>query len=104
MSNIKVTYKYIDGAHFFVSSDKDAAGLCVAHADLQTAFEEVSNQLSVLFEHNRGEKWNFKPGVPFEIFKKWAGEAFAAARDADRSGMITPASIQPWVYEGRERQ
>jgi hypothetical protein len=99
---INVTYKYIDGAHFFVSSDKDAAGLCVAHADLKTAFDEVAKQLSVLFEHNHGQKTDFKPGASFETFKQWLDASTALAKGFAQSGMIMPASVQPWMYESNK--
>jgi len=61
---IEVTYKYIDGAHFFVSDDKEALGLCVAHCDLKTAYEEVAYQLSALFEHNHNEETTFLQQFP----------------------------------------
>jgi hypothetical protein len=97
---IKVTYKYIDGAHFFVSSDKAAAGLCAAHADLKIAYDEVAKQLNVLFEHNHGQKGtDFKPGTSFETFKKWLDAATALAKGNDKPGMIMPGAVQPWMYE-----
>lgn len=99
MSTINVLYKCIDGAHFFVSEDKEAAGLCVAHNDLQTAFNEVSYQLGVLFEQNHGEKCKFIPGVPFEAFAKAIAASQLVAKGADQSGMMKLASIQPWMYE-----
>ena len=57
---IKVTYKFIDGAHFFVTTDKEAAGLCVANTDLKTALEEVAAQLSAIyaFDHGRSPSSN----------------------------------------------
>jgi hypothetical protein len=100
---INVTYKYIDGAHFFVSNDKDAAGLCVAHTDLKTAFDEVAKQLNVLFEHNHNQKGaTFKPGASFETFKTWLDASTALAKGLDQSGMIMPASVQPWMYESNK--
>jgi hypothetical protein len=50
-TEIKIAYKYVDGMHFFVPDDKEAAGLCVAHENLETAWEEVNTQLTVLFRH-----------------------------------------------------
>jgi hypothetical protein len=100
MSSIPVTYKYVDGAHFFVSTDKAAAGLCVAHADLKTAFDEVAKQLAVLFEHNHGQKGvAFKPEASFETFKKWLDASTALAKGLDQSGTIVPGAVQPWMYE-----
>ena len=49
---IIVLYKYVDGAHFFVSKDQKAAGLCVAHKDLATAMEAVSSALVMMFKEN----------------------------------------------------
>lgn len=96
---INVTYKFIDGAHFFVSNDKMAEGLCVAHADLKVAFEEVANQLNVLFEHNHGQKTCFKPVVPFEDFRT-AVEAFTLlTKGINQAGRMMPSSIQPWMHD-----
>jgi hypothetical protein len=99
MSNIKILYKFIDGAHFFVSNEREAAGLCVANANLKTAFDEVANQLNVLFEHNHGQKTEFRPAVPFEIFKHAIEASQLIATRADQSGMMMAAMIQPWMYD-----
>src|ERR1700724_3430287 len=96
---VQITYKYVDGAHFFVSNDKDVQGLCVAHADLKIAYEEVARQLNILFEQNKGEKRNFRPTVPFEKFKKMVEAVIPLAELADNGGLITPSSIQPWMYD-----
>jgi hypothetical protein len=66
---INVMHKVIDGAHFFVTDDKKAVGLCVAHADLEVAFNEVATQLNLLFKYNHGMECNFSPSVPFGQFK-----------------------------------
>jgi hypothetical protein len=58
------------------TTDKEAAGLCVANADLKTAFNEVAAQLSAIYAFNHGKKCNFQPAVPFETFK----EAISVAR------------------------
>jgi hypothetical protein len=79
VSAIKVAYKFVDGAHFFVSTDKEAAGLCVANTDLQTAWNEVSAQLNALWHFNHGKEGNFKPMVPFDSFKNTL-EALQAQR------------------------
>lgn len=97
MSTINVTYKCIDGAHFFVATDKEAAGLCVANTDLEMAFNEVSLQLNALFAFNHGKKCNFKPSVPFDTFKKSIEASQLVAKGADQSGMLTAALIQPWM-------
>lgn len=99
MSTINVTYKCIDGAHFFVATDKEAAGLCVAHTDMETAFNEVAKQLNALFAFNHGKKTNFKPRVPFEKFKLTMEVQQGVANLADESGAITPALIQAWMAD-----
>ena len=96
---IKVIHKFVDGAHFFVSDDKEAAGLCVAHPDLKTAFDEVAKQLNTLFEFNYGEKCDFQAGVPFENFKSAVEASRLVAKGADQSGMIVSATIQPWMCD-----
>jgi hypothetical protein len=97
-STIKITYKYIDGAHFFVTDDKEALGFCVAHNDLKVAYEEVSNQLSALFEYNHGVKATFIPSVPFEEFKKFTEASSMLAKGVMPPGEIVPSSIQPWMH------
>jgi hypothetical protein len=94
---IKVTYKFIDGAHFFVTTDKEAAGLCVANADLKTAFDEVAAQLSAIYAFNHGKKCNFQPAVPFETFKGVIDAIQQAAKAADQSGTIVANTVQPWT-------
>lgn len=71
MNEIKVEYSYVDGAHFFTGKDAFALGLCVAHADLKTAFEEVPVQLVNLLEVNKGIKAKVVPGVTFEELSNW---------------------------------
>jgi len=101
-TNVKILYKFIDGAHFFVSNEREAAGLCVANADLKTAFDEVANQLNVLFEHNHGLKTDFRPAVPFDVFKNAIEASQLIAKGADQSGMMMAAMIQPWMYECKD--
>jgi hypothetical protein len=98
MSNaIKVAYKFVDGAHFFVSTDKEAAGLCVANTDMETAFNEVSAQLNALWAFNHGKAGNFQPMVLFDSFKKTLEALQVVAKLGDQSGMIVPGPIQPWM-------
>jgi hypothetical protein len=92
-----VTYKSIDGAHFFVTTDKEAAGLCVANTDLKTAFDEVAAQLSAIYAFNHGKKCNFQPAVPFETFKGTLDAIQQAAKASDQSGMIVANTVQPWT-------
>jgi hypothetical protein len=97
MSTINVTYKSIDGAHFFVSTDKEAAGLCVANTNLQVAYTEVAHQLNALFKFNYGKECNFQPAVPFETMQKQIEASQMLAKGFDETGMMTAATIQPWI-------
>jgi hypothetical protein len=97
VNTIKVTYKFIDGAHFFVTTDKEAAGLCVANTDLKAAFDEVAAQLSAIYAFNHGKKCNFQPVVPFETFKGVIDAIQQAAKAADQSGTIVANTVQPWM-------
>lgn len=72
---ILVEYSHIDGAHYFTGKDAYAIGLCVADADLKTAFDEVSIQLMNLLEVNHEIKATVEPGVSFEEFQKWVTES-----------------------------
>ena len=65
---IQVYYKYVDGAHFFFSTEKEGAGLCAANCDLRRAFDAVAKQLHILYKEGRGENVTFTPTIPFEIF------------------------------------
>ena len=67
--SVRVTYEYVDGAHFFVSDDKMATGLCVAHKNLKTAFNEVAPVLEMLFKENHGMDVKFTPRVKYLEFK-----------------------------------
>jgi len=96
-STVKVTYKYVDGAHFFTSTDKAAEGLCVAHKDLGVAFNEVGVQLKLLYKHNHGLETNFSPPLPFDVFKHYIETAITGAEEYVNEGLITPSSIQPWM-------
>jgi anionic cell wall polymer biosynthesis LytR-Cps2A-Psr (LCP) family protein len=92
---IFVTYKVIDGAHFFIAADKKAAGLCVAHEDLEVAYYEVGEQLSKIVYFNTGEKVSYYPAIPLEEFKKLIDAYQAVTKLA--SGDITSAATQSWM-------
>ncbi len=99
MSTINVTYKCIDGAHFFVTTDKEAAGLCVAHTDFDTAFNEVAFQLNALFKFNHGIECNFQPRIPLAAFKKTIEAQQLVTKGADPTDTLMAALIQPWMAE-----
>jgi hypothetical protein len=99
MSTISVMYKCIDGVHFFVTTDKDAAGLCVANNDPAVAYAEVAHQLNALFKFNHNKECNFVPAVPFEAMKKQMEAAQLLAKGFEQSGMMMAATIQPWIAE-----
>lgn len=68
---ISVTYKFIDGAHFFVPADKKAMGLCVANTNLEIAYKEVGEQLSKIVAFSSGKMdVEYLPSVPFDEFKQ----------------------------------
>jgi hypothetical protein len=67
---ITVKYAHIKGAHFFTSNDKFGLGLCVAHQDLKTAFEETAVQLKMLLKLNHDIVADVEPTVPYEVFAK----------------------------------
>lgn len=68
--NIWVNYSLVDGAHFFTGVDGYAQGLCVAHKDFKTAFDEVAVQLTNLLLINHGENAVVTPAVSYEDFAK----------------------------------
>lgn len=68
---VNVLYKFVDGAHFFVSNDEATAGLCVAHGDVKKAYESVGTQLSKLFKMNHGEDLHFEPSMSVDAFIEW---------------------------------
>jgi hypothetical protein len=78
MSTIKevwVKHSVVDGAHFFTGADTFSAGLCVAHADLKTAYGEVAVQLKNLAEVNHSVHGDFVPAVPIEQFEAYLEKA-----------------------------
>jgi len=68
---IKVLYKYVDGAHFFIAGDEMSKGLCVAAASLDAAYKEVTDQINVLAKENLGQEIEYKPLVPEEELLHW---------------------------------
>jgi hypothetical protein len=104
MSTIKVTYKYVDGAHFFVSTDKEAAGLCVANTNLEVAYSEVAHQLNALFKFNHGQNCDFQPAVPLDVLKKQLEASQVLARGFDQTGMMMASTIAPWVAQQAGKQ
>ena len=71
MQTVNVLYKYVDGAHFFVSDDDKSLGLCVAHKDPVKAFEAVGSTLTKLFKENHGENAIFYPELSVHAFQQW---------------------------------
>jgi hypothetical protein len=51
---IPVDYEIVDGRHFFTAARQLGQGLCVAHSELKTAFDEVGRQLEVILSQNHG--------------------------------------------------
>jgi Ethanolamine utilization protein EutJ (predicted chaperonin) len=51
---IPVDYEIVEGRHFFTAARQLGRGLCVAHSELKTAFDEVGRQLEVILSQNHG--------------------------------------------------
>ncbi len=71
MNTVKVLYKNVDGAHFFVANDEMSTGLCVAHCDLEKAYTAVAIQLKKLFIQNHGIDADFEPSMSPSAFVNW---------------------------------
>lgn len=93
MQTLKVLYKYVDGAHFFVSDDEKTLGLCVAHTDAVKAFEAVGAQLKALFKENYDEDAEFEPEFSLPAFQRWF-----ASRSEEAMTLPAPgtAGVFPW--------
>ena len=94
MQTVNVLYKYVDGAHFFVSYDDKTLGLCVAHSDLTTAFEAVGPTLEKLFKENHGEDVKFQPEMSLCAFQKWFEHR---SREALTTPVPGTAGFVPWA-------
>jgi hypothetical protein len=94
MKTVKVLYKYVDGAHFFVSNDEASVGLCVAHCELEKAFDAVEIQLTKLFKKNHGVEAVFSPSMSSMAFASWVKN-----QQAENSSMPSPgvAGMVPWM-------
>ena len=68
---VLVEYAFVKGVHFFIPGDEATQGLCVAHQDLKTAYEAVSEALTMLFKMNHNEEAEFSPAIPVENFCCW---------------------------------
>jgi hypothetical protein len=91
---VKVLYKNVDGAHFFVANDEGSTGLCVAHSDLAVAYDAVSAQLTILYKQNHDIEASFEPEMSPSAFIKWLLEQEKAAHSAPTPGI---AGISGWT-------
>jgi hypothetical protein len=80
--SVSVVYKFIDGAHFFTSTDPLARGLCVASSDLRVAYDDIPRQLTTLLKSNHGIDAKVEHEKPFENF-------FSEIMDYVKSAMVT---------------
>ena len=71
MVAVKVLYKFVDGAHFFVANDEASLGLCVASQNVEAAFDAVEVQLEKLFKLNHGKNVKFSPSMSALAFAAW---------------------------------
>jgi hypothetical protein len=53
---VPVDYEFVEGKHFFTAARWLGQGICVAHSELETAFDEVGRQLKVVLFQNHGFK------------------------------------------------
>jgi hypothetical protein len=51
---VPVDYEFVAGKHFFTAATVLGRGLCVAHGDLRTAFDEVGRQMKTILSENHG--------------------------------------------------
>jgi len=94
--SIEIIYKYVDGAHFFVSNDKMAYGLCVAHKDLRTAFQSLSPALSKLFLVNHGVTADFKPQIKYAEFRAIIEKWLDVGGNSSRHVAVRPGGFVDW--------
>jgi hypothetical protein len=94
--SITVIYKFIDGAHFFVSTDKEAQGLCAASPDLLVAYNEVALQLNAIHKANTGEEVQYSPVTPLSVFQSWLEKTYSLVASAPKPLMPIPSAEMPW--------
>jgi spore cortex formation protein SpoVR/YcgB (stage V sporulation) len=97
------TYEFVDGVHFFVPTDKRAAGLCVANTDLEAAYNEVGEQLSKIVAFNTGAiEAIYVPAVPLEKFKELIDAYDEVTIKIVSDHDVVPHPTQLWTHHGRE--
>lgn len=94
MQAVKVLYKFVDGVHFFVSGDEASTGLCVAHANVEKAFDAVEIQLKKLFKKNHDMDMDFTPTMSAMAFASWVKTQQAANLSMPSPGL---AGQVPWL-------
>lgn len=94
MKTVKVLYKLVDGAHFFVSGDEASTGLCVAHSNVEKAFDAVTVQLTKLFKLNHDMDVEFESSMSFNAFAAWLKCQQDASATAPSPGV---AGIVPFL-------
>ncbi len=94
ITTVKVLYKFVDGAHFFVSNDEASAGLCVAHNELEMAFEAVETQLAKLYKKNHDIDAVFSPTMTTIAFVSWFNSHLKSNAKTPSPGI---AGTIPWI-------
>ena len=81
LAEITVTYQTREGWHLFTSDQMD--GLFVASPDLETAFEDVPNAVSMLLKLDHDFDCVVQPKLDFESFRALLGSHGKARRCAN---------------------
>lgn len=96
---IHVKYACVDGAHFFTAGDELSKGLCVAHECLETAYAEVTAQLTYLLTNNHGLQGEVEPAQAVQDFESWLEELTQVKRPTIT---VVPAGVVRWAQRERE--
>jgi transposase-like protein len=78
--------------HFFMATQGLAAGLCVAHTDLRTAYDETTLQIKNLIEVNHSLDLDVVPGVEFGELQEWV-----ASLSTPKNPHLKPWTEIPWL-------
>ena len=80
-ASIRVNYKHVDGWHVFVSDE--LPGLCVAHKDAKTAYDDLPHSIEELIRLDEGIKVRVEREMTFEEFLQHKSPARSGRRAID---------------------